>query len=78
MKVKLENLMKRHEIEKLAFHKKVNAETEELKKQRETKREQILNKFRNKRFDLTLQQKREDIMNENEKVSRKSNNLNKK
>ena len=70
--VKLENLSRKHELEKKAFQKKSIAESEELTKQRNVVKEQIILKFKNKKFDLTTQQKQEDIMNENDKISRRS------
>ena len=73
MRLKLENLAKRQQIEKIAFEKKIQAESDDYMKHRESKKEHILNKFKNKRYDLTSQQKREVIMNENEKVSRQCN-----
>jgi hypothetical protein len=73
IQIKVDNLSKKHEIEKNGFNKKTKAEWEDLTKERNRKKEQFLHKYKNKRCELMAQQKQEDILNENEKLSRQSN-----
>jgi hypothetical protein len=51
---------------------KIEAEYELLKKQRKNVFENLINKFKNRKFELDLQQKQEKILTENHNLLKKS------
>ncbi len=71
-------ILKQQLNEKNALKMKIEAEYELLKKQRKTVFESLINKFKNRKYELDLQQKQEKLFSENENLLRAStikNNL---
>jgi len=65
-------ILKQHQNEKNALKMKIEAEYELLKKQRKTHFENLINKFKNRKFELELQQKQEKLLSENQNLMKAS------
>lgn len=64
-----------HLIEKNALKKKIEIEFDVMKKQRQSGLEQINHKYKNRKFDLEMQQKQEKLLNENNNVMKASKEI---
>jgi hypothetical protein len=62
----------KHLLEKNALKKKIEIEFEVMKKQRQQGMEKINHKYKNRKFDLEVQQKQEKLLNENTNLMRAS------
>jgi len=73
-KVKAQSMkILKHQLnEKNALKMKIEAEYELMKKQRKTSFENLINKFKNRKFELELQQKQEKLLFENENILKAS------
>lgn len=73
-KVKAQSMkVLKHQLnEKNALKMKIEAEYESLKKQRKTIFEYLINKFKNRKFELDLQQKQEKILTDNKNLFKAS------
>jgi len=65
-------VLKQQQNEKNALKMKIEAEYELLKKQRKTIFENLINKFKNRKFELDMQQKQEKILAENQNMLKAS------
>lgn len=70
-------VLKQQQNEKNALKMKIEAEYEMLKKQRKTVFENLINKFKNRKFELDMQQKQEKILAENQNLLKASILVNK-
>lgn len=66
--LKSENLIKQQSLEKSALAQKMNSEYEEMGKVKQTEIDKIINKFKNKKFDLETKQGKEKNMLQNENL----------
>lgn len=65
-------VLKQQQNEKNALKMKIEAEYELLKKQRKTVFENLINKFKNRKFELDMQQKQEKLLAENQNMLKAS------
>lgn len=72
IKNKVDKLMKKQNLERTTMKEKFAIEFEMLKKHKETDLERLVNKFKNRKYDLDIQQKNEKLMTENTNMMRAS------
>jgi len=65
-------ILKQQLNEKNALKMKIETEYELLKKQRKSVFESLINKFKNRKFELDLQQKQEKLLSENQNLLKAS------
>jgi len=66
--LKSENLIKQQSLEKNALSQKMNSEYEEMAKVKQMEMDKILNKYKNKKFDLETKQGKEKNLHLNENL----------
>ncbi len=62
----------KHLIEKNSLKKKVEIEIEVMKKEKASGLETLVHKYKNRKFDLELQQKQEKLLNDNNNLFKAS------
>jgi hypothetical protein len=66
--LKSENLIRQQSLEKSALTQKMNSEYDEMAKIKQVEIDRILNKYKNKKFDLETKQGKEKNMHEKENL----------
>lgn len=68
LKLKIENLLQKHNLEKNGYKQKLMCEYEELKKAKQIQTDKLIIKYKNKKLELDMRQKREVNLNENDNL----------